>query len=137
MGIPYEPVIFRAVSGVADVKNVVLTKGGCCYFNSVVQIEKRTEGDAKNAILAAFAAHPSLKNVVVVDPDIDIYDPNDVEFAIATRVLGDRDILLITNVRGSSLDPVCAPDGTTTKIGVDATMPLGRDDEFRRVVGAI
>ena len=135
MGIPYEPGIFAAVSGVCDVKNVVLTKGGCCYFNSVVQIEKRTEGDAKNAILAAFAAHPSLKNVVVVDPDIDIYDPNDVEFAIATRVLGDRDILMITNVRGSSLDPISAPDGTTTKIGVDATMPLGREGEFRRVVG--
>ncbi|MCD6206470.1 MAG: UbiD family decarboxylase [Methanosarcinales archaeon] len=134
MGVPYEPRIFSAVNGVADAKNVVLTDGGCCYFNSVVQIEKRTEGDPKNAILAAFAAHPSLKNVVVVDPDINIYDPSDVEFAIATRVLGDRDLLVVTNVRGSSLDPISAPDGTTTKVGVDATMPIGREGEFIRVL---
>ncbi|MHC1574992.1 MAG: UbiD family decarboxylase [Candidatus Methanogasteraceae archaeon] len=134
MGVPYEPRIFSAAGGVADVRNVVLTEGGCCYLNSVVQIKKRTEGDPKNAILAAFAAHPSLKNVVVVDPDINIYDPNDVEFAIATRVLANRDMLVITNVRGSSLDPICAPDGTTTKVGVDATIPLGEEEKFRRVV---
>jgi len=100
----------------------------------VVQIRKETEGDAKNAMLAAFAAHPSLKNVVVVDSDIDIYDPDDVEFAVATRVLGDRDVLMITNVRGSSLDPMCSDDGTTTKIGIDATMPLGEEERFIRVV---
>ncbi len=134
MGVPYEPRIFSAVGGVADVRNVVLTDGGCCYLNSVVQIKKQREGDPKNAILAAFAAHPSLKNVVVVDPDINIYDPNDVEFAIATRVLANRDLLVITNVRGSSLDPICAPDGTTTKVGVDATIPLGEEEKFRRVV---
>ncbi len=134
MGVPYEPRIFSAVGGVADVRNVVMTDGGCCYLNSVVQIKKQTEGDPKNAILAAFAAHPSLKNVVVVDPDIDIYDPNDVEFAIATRVLANRDLLVIKNVRGSSLDPICAPDGTTTKVGVDATIPLGEEEKFRRVV---
>ena len=134
MGIPYEPTIFSAVNRVADVRNVVLTDGGCCYLDAVVQIRKETEGDAKNAMLATFAAHPSLKNVVVVDSDIDIYDPDDVEFAIATRVLGDRDVLMITNVRGSSLDPMCSDDGTTTKIGIDATMPLGEEERFIRVV---
>ncbi len=134
MGVPYEPKILSAVNGVSDARNVVLTEGGCCYFDAVVQIKKQTEGDAKNAMLAAFAAHPSLKNVVVVDPDINIYDPSDVEFAIATRVLGDRDVLMITNVRGSSLDPISAPDGTTTKIGIDATMPLGAEEEFVRVL---
>ncbi|MEA3323815.1 MAG: UbiD family decarboxylase [Euryarchaeota archaeon] len=134
MGVPYEPKILSAVNGVSDARNVMLTEGGCCYFDAVVQIKKRTEGDAKNAMLATFAAHPSLKNVVVVDPDINIYDPRDVEFAIATRVLGDRDVLMITNVRGSSLDPISDPDGTTTKIGVDATMPLGREEEFVRVM---
>ena len=134
MGVVYEPRILSAVNGVSDARNVVLTEGGCCYFDAVVQIKKQTEGDSKNAMLAAFAAHPSLKNVVVVDPDIDIYDPSDVEFAIATRVLGDRDVLMITNVRGSSLDPISAPDGTTTKIGIDATMPLGAEEEFVRVM---
>lgn len=134
MGVPYEPRIYRAVGEVTTVKNVVLTEGGCCYLHAVVQIEKQTEGDAKNAIMAAFAAHTSLKHVVVVDEDINIFDPNDVEFAIATRVKGDMDTLIIPNVRGSSLDPRGAPDGTTTKVGIDATKVLIEKENFERAV---
>ncbi|MGD9779041.1 UbiD family decarboxylase [Methanomethylovorans sp.] len=132
MGVPYEPKIYRAVSEVTTVKNVVLTEGGCCYLHAVVQIEKQTEGDGKNAIMAAFASHTSLKHVVVVDEDIDIFDPKDVEFAIATRVKGDMDVMIIPNVRGSSLDPRGAPDGTTTKIGIDATKVLKQAEMFER-----
>jgi UbiD family decarboxylase len=134
MGVPYEPRIYRAVGEVTTVKNVVLTEGGCCYLHAVVQIEKQTEGDGKNAIMAAFAAHTSLKHVVVVDDDINLFDPNDVEFAIATRVKGDIDILMIPNVRGSSLDPRGAPDGTTTKVGIDATKVLVEKENFERAV---
>ncbi len=134
MGVPYEPRIYRAVGEVTTVKNVVLTEGGCCYLHAVVQIEKQTEGDGKNAIMAAFAAHTSLKHVVVVDDDINIFDPNDVEFAIATRLKGDIDILMIPNVRGSSLDPRGAPDGTTTKVGIDATKVLVEKENFERAV---
>lgn len=134
MGVPYEPKIYRAVGEVTTIKNVVLTEGGCCYLHAVVQIEKQTEGDGKNAIMAAFAAHTSLKHVVVVDEDINIFDPNDVEFAIATRVKGDMDILIIPNVRGSSLDPRGAPDGTTTKVGIDATKVLVEKEMFERAV---
>jgi len=132
MGVPYEPRIFKAVSEVTTVKNVVLTEGGCCYLHAVVQIEKQTEGDGKNAIMAAFASHTSLKHVVVVDDDIDIFDMKDVEFAIATRVKGDMDIMIIPNVRGSSLDPRGAPDGTTTKVGIDATKVLAEAGNFER-----
>ncbi|SDF55505.1 UbiD family decarboxylase [Methanolobus vulcani] len=132
MGVPYEPRIFNAVSEVTTVKNVVLTEGGCCYLHAVVQIEKQTEGDGKNAIMAAFAAHTSLKHVVVVDDDIDIFDLQDVEFAIATRVKGDMDVMIIPNVRGSSLDPRGAPDGTTTKMGIDATKVLKEAQNFER-----
>ena len=132
MGVPYEPKIYNAVSEVTTVKNVVLTEGGCCYMHAIVQIEKQTEGDGKNAIMAAFAAHTSLKHVVVVDDDIDIFDPKDVEFAIATRLKGDSDILVIPNVRGSSLDPRGAPDGTTTKVGIDATKVLKEAEKFER-----
>jgi len=83
-------------------ENVVLTAGGRHYLHAVIQIEKQTEGDARNVIMAAFAAHTSLKHVVVVDEDIDVYDTDDIEFAIATRVKGDLDIMVIPNVRGSS-----------------------------------
>jgi UbiD family decarboxylase len=132
MGAPYEPSIFRAVAGVTEVKNVVLTAGGCGYLHAVVQVRKHTQGDAKNAIMAAFATHTSLKHVVVVDEDIDPADTEDVEYAIATRVRGDRDIMIITGVRGSSLDPCRLENGTNVKVGVDATMVLGREDEFVR-----
>ena len=132
MGVPYEPKIYKAVSEVTTVKNVVLTEGGCCYLHAIVQIEKQTEGDAKNAIMAAFAAHTSLKHVIVVDEDIDIFDPMDVEFAFATRVKGDSDIVIIPNVRGSSLDPRGAADGTTTKVGIDATKVMAEAENFER-----
>ena len=132
MGAPYEPKIYRAVAGVTQVRNVVLTRGGCGYLHAVIQIKKSTQGDAKNAIMAAFAAHTSLKHVVIVDEDINPADPEDVEYAIATRVNGDRDIMVISGVRGSSLDPCQLEDGTNVKVGVDATMVLGREDDFRR-----
>ncbi|MDO5845642.1 MAG: UbiD family decarboxylase [Methanocorpusculum sp.] len=132
MGAPYEPKIYAAVAGVTNVRDVYLTKGGAGYFHAVVQIKKMTEGDGKNAIMAAFAAHTSLKHVVVVDEDIDIYNPEDVEFAIATRVRADTDVMIISGVRGSSLDPCRIGDGLNVKAGVDATIPLGQEDDYIR-----
>ncbi|MCW3128805.1 MAG: UbiD family decarboxylase [Methanophagales archaeon] len=133
MGVPYEPLIFRAVERVARVKNVFLTEGGCCYLHAVVQIKKEREGEAKNAIVAAFAAHPSLKSVVVVDSDIDIFSSKDVEYAIATRVRWNEDVVFIPGARGSSLDP-STKNGLTTKLGIDATMELGEEKRYERVV---
>jgi UbiD family decarboxylase len=132
MGVPYEPIIYRAVSKVTGVRNVHLTRGGCGYLHAVIQVKKATQGDGKSAILAAFAAHTSLKHVVIVDEDIDPFDIHDVEFAVATRVRGDRDILVVTGTRGSSLDPCQAEDGTNVKVGIDATMPMGEEERFRR-----
>ncbi|WP_407423481.1 UbiD family decarboxylase [Methanobrevibacter sp.] len=133
-GLPQEPRIFKAVkNAVPTVENVVLTEGGCCWLHSVISINKQTEGDGKNAIMAALSAHPSLKHCVVVDTDVNVFDAEDVEYAIATRVKGDRDIMIVPNVRGSSLDPVAESDGTTTKIGVDATKSLKTLEKFERV----
>jgi UbiD family decarboxylase len=132
MGMPYEPKIYRTVAGVTTVRDVLLTTGGCGYLHGVVKIRKNTEGDGKNAVMAAFAAHTSLKHVVVVDEDIDIQNMEDVEYAIATRVRGDRDLMVISGVRGSSLDPSRIGDGLNVKIGVDATMEMGKKDEFIR-----
>jgi len=133
-GLPQEPRIFTAVKNtVPTVKNVVLTEGGSCWLHAAIAIEKQTEGDGKNVVLAALAAHPSLKHAVVVDEDIDIFDPQDLEYAIATRVKGDEDIIIIPKARGSSLDPVALADGTTTKVGVDATKTLKEKEKFERV----
>src|SRR5205823_3759017 len=86
MGMPREPVIFQAVSrAVPHVGAVRLTEGGCAWLHGVVSIRKQHQGDGKNAIMAAFGAHTSMKRVVIVDEDINVFDDRDVEWAIATR----------------------------------------------------
>ncbi|AWB26685.1 UbiD family decarboxylase [Halococcoides cellulosivorans] len=131
MGVPQEPRIYRIVeNAVPTVANVVLTHGGCSWLHVVVAIDVRTQGDAKNAGLAALAAHPSLKRVTIVDADIDPSDPEAVEWAVATRTQPDRDVEVIEGADGSSLDP--SQDfatGTTAKWIVDATRPRGPDRE--------
>ncbi|RLG69130.1 MAG: UbiD family decarboxylase [Methanobacteriota archaeon] len=135
MGLPREPMIYRSVSRVVPkIHGVRLTEGGCCWLHAVIAIEKQHDGDGKNAILAAFAGHPSLKHVVVVDSDVDIWDEREVEYTIATRVQADRDLVVIKGARGSSLDPSSLGTGITAKLGVDATTPAGEKERYRRVL---
>ncbi|HEX9339777.1 MAG TPA: UbiD family decarboxylase [Thermoplasmata archaeon] len=127
MGMPREPVIYQAVSrAVPHVKAVRLTEGGCAWLHGIVSIRKQHQGDGKNAIMAAFGAHTSMKQVVIVDEDIDVFDDRDVEWAIATRFQADRGLVVLHGVRGSSIDP-SAHDGFTSKVGIDATKPIGAD----------
>lgn len=130
MGFHREALIRRYVSQVVPrVNDVRLSFGGCGWLHAIISIEKSSEGDGKNAILAAFAAHPSLKHVVVVDSDIDIYDLNAVEWAIATRFQADKDLIVIRNVRGSSIDPsIDEKRLLTSKMGIDATRPLDKPE---------
>ncbi|MHA1992250.1 MAG: UbiD family decarboxylase [Candidatus Hodarchaeales archaeon] len=134
MGIPQEPRMKRLIKNtIPTVQNVVMTVGGGSWLHAVVQIIKRTEGDGKNTILAALAAHPSLKRVVVVDTDVNPDDPDDVEWAIATRVQADKDLVLVPGAKGSSLDPSAGSSATTCKWGIDATKPIDGKG-FDRVV---
>ncbi|MEM1597030.1 MAG: UbiD family decarboxylase [Pyrobaculum sp.] len=129
MGFEREAKIWRAVKSVAPaVRKVRLTRGGFGWMVAVISLKKAVEGDAKNALLAAFAAHPSLKIAVAVDEDIDPDSPLDVEWALATRLRADRGLFIIPYVRGSTLDPVALnEEGLTHKIGIDATRPLDAD----------
>ena len=124
MGLSREPTILREIrkAGV-NCLNVYVTPGGCSWLHCVIQIKKRSEEDGRKAIEAAFKGHKSLKLAIVVDDDIDIYDPYDVEWALATRVQPDRDIYIFPNQIGSSLDP-SADQKTrrTSKWGIDATI---------------
>ena len=126
MGMPREPTIFRAVNAVVKCLDVNVNPGGCSWLHAIVQIDKQQQADGQKAIRAAFQGHRSCKHVYVVDRDIDIYDPLVVEWAMATRFQGDRDMLVLPREPGSSLDPSAEP-GTkmTTKIGFDLTAPLG------------
>lgn len=130
MGFPREVSIWESVSKVVPrVHRVRLPVSGGGWLYAVISIDKTTEGDAKNAILAAFAAHPSLKIAVIVDGDVDPDNPREVEWAITTRMQPDEDILVIKGVRGSSLDP-SADQKTllTSKLGIDATRPLSKPE---------
>ena len=125
MGMPREPTIFNEVGKVCECKGVNVTPGGCSWLHAVVSIRKKNEDDGKKALEAAFRGHKSLKYVVVVDGDIDIYDPNSVEWAVATRVQANRSLVVKENEKGSSLDPSADPNTyATAKMGIDATKPL-------------
>ena len=126
MGMPREPTIYRKVNEVVKCLDVNVNPGGSSWLHAIIQIEKREDDDGLKAIQAAFEGHRSCKHVFVVDEDIDIYDPLQVEWAMATRFQGDVDMVIRGKEPGSSLDP-SAEAGTkmTTKIGFDLTKPLG------------
>ena len=85
-------------------KQVILTSGGANWLHAVVQISKTRSTNVKKIINETFASHRSLKMVTIVDDDIDPTDAVAVEFAMATRFQADKDLVIIKNVRGSSLD---------------------------------
>jgi UbiD family decarboxylase len=127
MGLPREPTIFQAVSEVAECRLVSITPGGMSWLHAVVQIAKRDPADSRRAIEAAFQGHGSLKHVVVVDEDVDPFDPAAVEWAIATRFQADRDLIVLEDQPSSSLDPsaklVPGQKARSAKMGLDATIP--------------
>ena len=143
MGMPREPTIFNEANKACECKDVYITIGGCSWLHAVVQIKKQNGDDGKRAIKAAFKGHKSLKHCVVVDEDIDIYDPHEVEWAIATRFQADKDVIILPNQRGSSLDPsgdlTEGRKAATCKMGLDATIPFTetgkgfKKEEYRKI----
>ncbi len=136
----YEAAVRRALheAGV-QVTGVNITPGGCCHWHAVIGV-RPLPGDGKNAIMAALSV-ADMKHVVVVDEDIDVFDGVDVEWAIATRVQADKDVLIVSGARSKPLDPSLAPTPgripTTSKMGIDAT--IGPDvprERFERIAYA-
>ena len=127
MGMPRAPTIKTAVSEVVTCTDVYLTDGGSGWLSSVVQIIPEEREDGMKAIKAALDGHKSMKQVIVVDEDIDVTDSSRVEWALMTRWQPDKDTLILSSQKGSSLDPSRSPDGTTSKIGMDATIEPGID----------
>jgi UbiD family decarboxylase len=127
MGLPREPTIFQAVAEVADCRAVSITPGGMSWLHAVVQISKRNPDDGLRAIEAAFRGHGSLKHIVVVDQDVNPFDPAEVEWAIATRFQADRDLKIFEYQPSSSLDPSASfqpgEKARSAKMGLDATIP--------------
>jgi len=123
--VPREAALIKAVrQTVPTVKNVCMPVSGNCRFHAYISIAKRTPGQAKNAICAAFAADMLLKHVVIVDEDIDVFDEEHVLWAVSNRFQADKDLVVIANAQGSELDPSAGPGGVNAKMGLDATKPL-------------
>jgi UbiD family decarboxylase len=138
MGMPREPTIYREVGKVCQVRDVLITPGGASWLHGVVSIHKKNHDDGMKAIDAAFKGHKSMKHVFIVDDDININDPNEVEWAMATRFQGKRGIKMFED-KGSSLDPSSDMETQmTTKMGFDLTIPheepsrKGAKKEYRK-----
>lgn len=113
----------RSFPGVLDVH---LSRGGICRYHLAVKIKKTNEGEPKNIIAGAFSTHADIKQVIVVDEDVDVHDTVSVEWAVATRFQAGKDLVIIQGALGSRLDP-STDDGISDKMGMDATMPVKRE----------
>jgi 2,5-furandicarboxylate decarboxylase 1 len=133
-GIPREATLLEHLQrSFPSVRDVRLTRGGTCRYHLAVKIDKASAGEPKNIIMGAFGGHYDIKQVVVVDMDVDIDDPSEIEWAIATRFQADRDLVVVSGAQGSKLDPSSA-DGISAKMGIDATKPLATEPmEFKRI----
>ncbi len=131
MGMPIEAKLNRKLKkSFLQTKQVSMTSGGSNWLHAVVQIKKRKDSEPKKIIKKTFETHRSLKMVTVVDDDIDPNDAESVEYAMATRFQADSDLVIIKNVRGSSLDPSSDQKKLkTAKLGIDATKPLSKRKE--------
>ena len=110
-----------------SVLDVHLPVGGVCRYHLYVQIRKRWDGEPRNIMMGAFAGHADIKQVVVVDEDVDVHDPQAVEWAVATRFQAGEDLVVVPGAQGSRLDPSAREGGRVDKMGLDATRPLGAD----------
>lgn len=134
-GLIREMELYQAVNNVADVSDVNVTIAGGCRFHAVVALKNPAPGHGKSAILAALGSNKDLKQVTIVDDDINIYDPSDVELAVATRFQASKDLVVIPDAIGSGLDPSNGIRGVTDKMGMDATTPAGEmRQKFHRAI---
>jgi len=131
-GIPKEGSLFNLIRGIVPTtKAVHFPISGCCRFNCYISIDKKVDGETKQAALAALGGCDFVKHVVVVDADVNIYNEEEVMWAVATRVQADQDIDIIKNVKGNTLDPSQTDNIMTAKMIIDATRPLQRPFEAR------
>lgn len=131
MGMPIESKLNGELKRIfPQVQQVVMTNGGCNWLHTVVQIKKENNLDPKKIIKKTFTLHRSLKQVTIVDDDIDPNNAESVEYAMATRFQADKDLIILKNIRGSSLDPSSNQTKLkTAKLGIDATKSLSKRPE--------
>lgn len=120
--LPREPILYEKVSYVSDnIVNVHIPPYGSGFL-AVVSINKKNPGEPKNVAMAAMTAYVNIKNVIVVDSDVDIYNSSDLMWALSNRVVAEKDIFYVKGAQGHELDPTSDDRGVQTKMGIDATL---------------
>ncbi len=128
MGIPQEIKIILNLQSIGiEVNQINLTDGGCAYFHCIISIKKKGDNDGLKVIKEVFNTSHPIKLVTVVDDDINPFDYRMVEWALATRFQANRGLEVVHNQHGSSLDPSSFKTSITSKVGIDATLPLHVD----------
>ena len=137
-GVPREARLTQALrrSGV-PVVGVRMTEGGSCRMHAVVSLRNARPGDAMQAAMSVFAALAPAKLVIVVDDDVDIFDDEQVGWAVATRFQADRDLTVLSGCRSGGLDPSVGPDGLTSKLVMDVTVPADRRAQHAHMHSAV
>lgn len=133
--LPREPLLRRFVRHLdpdADVHIPAYGNG----FLAIIQIDRDNPGTAKNLAMAAMAAHINIRNVIVIDRDIDMHQPTDIQWALTNRVHWLDDIFTVPNAQGHEMDPTADQRGVGTKVGIDATYKRERREYGERVAYA-
>lgn len=131
--LPREPLLRRFVTHVSShITGLHIPPYGN-GFSVIIQVDKQHPGEPKNIALAAFTGHVNIKKAIVVDPDVNIYDPADVLWALTNRVDWSRDTFVVPGAQGHEMDPTADERGVHTKIGIDATYKPERRDYGERI----
>jgi 2,5-furandicarboxylate decarboxylase 1 len=134
VGLTGEANIYHSMARqVPGVTSVHLGHGGCGFFHAIVQMEPKAPGIAKNAIISAFSAFPPLQMVTVVNPDVDISQPEEILWAMATRCRPDEDVVILPKSRGHELNP-STDNGLGAKMGFDCTIPVMTSEPYKRIM---
>ncbi|MBI4317715.1 MAG: UbiD family decarboxylase [Chloroflexi bacterium] len=124
--------VLRAVRNAVPSAIAVAFGGRGLGYNCVISLKKRMEGEPMRAAMAALGASDYLKHVILVDDDIDPWNMNEVMWAVAMRVQAEKDVTILKNLKGNTLDPSIDHEVATSGMIIDATVPLNRP--YERVI---
>ncbi len=128
-----EPLLERFVRHISPRVKAVHLPPYAAGFTAIVALDNPEPGEARNVALAAMAAHVNFKTVIVVDADVDIFDPADVLWALATRARWDRGLVPVPGAHGNELDPSSDEHGIVAKAIIDATLPAEKRGRYLKV----
>tara|TARA_B100000029_G_scaffold496374_1_gene562618 strand:+ start:656 stop:1999 length:1344 start_codon:yes stop_codon:yes gene_type:complete len=130
--LPREPLLRKQIRHIDPHADVIIPPYGNGFL-AVIQIDRDNPGTPKNLALAAMTAHINIRNVVVVDRDVNMHDSSEVLWAITNRVHWERDVFTVPEAQGHEMDPTADRRGVSTKVGIDATYKRERREYGERV----